>query len=171
MWISWLKVIFFNQEFTKQMFINLILYLYNTCASCNKFPNFFTAIRLGQHFLKTDSFKFVGVDFAKRHHPFCEEHDLDTDDYWRCYVIHNTFTMYHPVGTCKMGAANDHTAVVDPNLRLELNMFLFFCVVRTSIWPLIDPYEFLTSIRTSGLQFVLREATQFCLPVIANQTL
>ncbi len=33
------------------------------------------------------------------------------------YVRHFAFTIYHPVGTCKMGAKDDLTVVVDPRLR------------------------------------------------------
>ena len=33
------------------------------------------------------------------------------------YVRHFAYTAYHPVGTCKMGAVNDNSAVVDPQLR------------------------------------------------------
>ncbi|XP_072022665.1 uncharacterized GMC-type oxidoreductase Mb1310-like [Amphiura filiformis] len=35
------------------------------------------------------------------------------------YVRHFAWTLYHPVGTCKMGASNDSTAVVDPQLRVK----------------------------------------------------
>ena len=43
----------------------------------------------------------------------------DSDDFWQWYIRHVTFTVYHPVGTCKMGAMNDPTAVVDPRLRVR----------------------------------------------------
>ena len=33
------------------------------------------------------------------------------------YVRHFGGTLYHPVGTCKMGLNDDPTAVVDPQLR------------------------------------------------------
>ena len=41
--------------------------------------------------------------------------DEDISEYAR-KVAH---TVYHPAGTCKMGAADDETAVVDPELRLR----------------------------------------------------
>ncbi|PSN57094.1 hypothetical protein C0J52_01323 [Blattella germanica] len=36
----------------------------------------------------------------------------------RCAIRHYTMTIYHPVGTCKMGPASDPEAVVDPRLRV-----------------------------------------------------
>jgi choline dehydrogenase-like flavoprotein len=35
------------------------------------------------------------------------------------YVRSTANTVYHPAGTCKMGAAGDPTAVVDPQLRVR----------------------------------------------------
>ena len=35
------------------------------------------------------------------------------------YIRATATTVYHPLGTCKMGAARDETAVVDPELRLK----------------------------------------------------
>ena len=35
------------------------------------------------------------------------------------YVRSTANTVYHPAGTCKMGAANDPLAVVDPQLRVR----------------------------------------------------
>ena len=40
--------------------------------------------------------------------------DADLSGYLR--RTHNT--VYHPAGTCRMGALTDETTVVDPNLRL-----------------------------------------------------
>lgn len=40
-----------------------------------------------------------------------------TDDEIRDYVRHNTQTIYHPVGTCKMGTGD--MAVVDSRLRVH----------------------------------------------------
>ena len=41
------------------------------------------------------------------------------DEYFEWLVRHFTFTIYHPVGTCKMGTAEDDSAVVDPSLSVR----------------------------------------------------
>ncbi|KAF7404795.1 hypothetical protein HZH66_003701 [Vespula vulgaris] len=50
--------------------------------------------------------------------PACQKFPFATNEYWECALRQFTFTMYHPVGTCKMGPRNDPTAVVDPKLRV-----------------------------------------------------
>ncbi|HRD76008.1 MAG TPA: GMC family oxidoreductase N-terminal domain-containing protein [Hyphomicrobiaceae bacterium] len=42
---------------------------------------------------------------------------ITTDDEWLAYARANGTTVYHPVGTCKMGT--DRLAVVDPELRVH----------------------------------------------------
>jgi choline dehydrogenase-like flavoprotein len=42
---------------------------------------------------------------------------VETDDQIKKVLRDNTDTVYHPVGTCKMGV-NDPLAVVDPKLRV-----------------------------------------------------
>jgi len=44
---------------------------------------------------------------------------IDSDDYLRALVRSKAVTVYHPVGTAKMGAKDDVTAVVDPELRVR----------------------------------------------------
>lgn len=43
--------------------------------------------------------------------------DIETDDEWLDYAYQYGSTVYHPVGTCKMGT--DRMAVVDPELRVH----------------------------------------------------
>ena len=58
----------------------------------------------------------IGVKTLKRNHPYCNHLPYDSDAFWECFVRHDTKTVFHHSGTCKMGAAEDFTAVVDPNL-------------------------------------------------------
>lgn len=44
---------------------------------------------------------------------------VTTDEQWEGYVRAGSFAMYHPVGTCRMGAATDAQAVVDSQLRVK----------------------------------------------------
>ena len=50
--------------------------------------------------------------------PLCSSHKPWSDDYFKCVVQNNVMTIYHPIGTCKMGPSEDPMAVVDPKLRV-----------------------------------------------------
>jgi len=45
--------------------------------------------------------------------------EVQTDDQLRDFVRRTAEVAYHPVGTCRMGAATDPMAVVDPRLRVH----------------------------------------------------
>ncbi|XP_072046289.1 uncharacterized protein [Amphiura filiformis] len=46
-------------------------------------------------------------------------HDEWSDENLADFVRHFAWTIYHPIGTCKMGSSKDRTAVVDPELRVR----------------------------------------------------
>ncbi|XP_076665421.1 glucose dehydrogenase [FAD, quinone] [Andrena cerasifolii] len=52
-------------------------------------------------------------------HPLCTNYHFASDAYWECYVRAATGPENHQSGTCRMGAYNDPTAVVDPELRVR----------------------------------------------------
>lgn len=90
-------------------------------------------IRIIQKLVNTSAFDgFRGkclAEEAKGPYPY------DTDQFWRWYARQLTLTVYHPVGTCKMGAAADPTTVVDP--RLQVKGIANLRVVDASIMPKI----------------------------------
>jgi choline dehydrogenase len=45
--------------------------------------------------------------------------DVQTDDELLAYIRAKGATVYHPIGTCKMGMGTDPMAVVDPSLRMH----------------------------------------------------
>lgn len=51
--------------------------------------------------------------------PGCEIYPLYSDPYLACAARVYTSTIYHPVGTCRMGAHDDPRTVVDPQLRVK----------------------------------------------------
>ena len=50
--------------------------------------------------------------------PLCKSHKPWSEEYFRCVVQNNVMTVYHPVGTCKMGSVNDTMAVVNASLKV-----------------------------------------------------
>ncbi|KAK1137833.1 hypothetical protein K0M31_002328 [Melipona bicolor] len=67
---------------------------------------------------KTASLQRYGSRINPKLFAGCENIRAFTDDYWECVIRHYTGTIYHPVGTCKMGPSTDPEAVVDPQLRV-----------------------------------------------------
>ncbi|XP_014609013.1 PREDICTED: glucose dehydrogenase [FAD, quinone] [Polistes canadensis] len=67
---------------------------------------------------KTRSFKRFGSEFYMKSFPNCKHIPQYTDLHWECMIRHYTHTVYHPVGTCKMGPYWDPDAVVDYQLRV-----------------------------------------------------
>ncbi len=59
----------------------------------------------------------------------------NTDQFWLWYIRQVSLTIYHPVGTCKMGTVDDPTTVVDS--RLKVKGFTNLRVVDASIMPKI----------------------------------
>ncbi|XP_063381629.1 glucose dehydrogenase [FAD, quinone]-like [Cydia fagiglandana] len=51
--------------------------------------------------------------------PGCEDFAFKSTEYFECLARHLTTTLYHPVGTVKMGPSEDATSVVSPELRVH----------------------------------------------------
>lgn len=83
----------------------------------------------------TKAFKSRGASFVRATLPACKGYAWGSDEYIVCLIQHYTFTIYHPVGTCKMGPKTDRKAVVDPRLRVYGISGLR--VIDASIMPLI----------------------------------
>lgn len=76
-------------------------------------------VRIHQNLTKTKAFNKHEVDAMKISITGCNNLDYDSDKYWECYTRHMTTTIYHPVGTAKMGPMSDRTAVVDSRLKVK----------------------------------------------------
>ena len=67
--------------------------------------------------VETEALKNIGANPLQRPLRACRHPKYDSDPYWECVVRHSTLTVSHGSSTCKMGAADDPKAVVDPQLR------------------------------------------------------
>jgi choline dehydrogenase-like flavoprotein len=71
------------------------------------------AVRIARRAFATPSFaKYNGVEVAPG--PAVQD-----DEAIRQFIRANGYTVHHPCGTCRMGAADDPEAVVDPDLRVR----------------------------------------------------
>nr|XP_033329059.1 glucose dehydrogenase [FAD, quinone]-like [Megalopta genalis] len=69
----------------------------------------------------TQSPTFKKYNMTLRHFdlPGCRDKLPDSQEYWECNIRQITSTVWHPVGTAKMGTKGDPTAVVDSRLRVH----------------------------------------------------
>lgn len=70
------------------------------------------AVGLAPAFRQFDSRLFETV------YPGCEIYTMWSDEYLACIARTYTSTIYHPVGTARMGSPHDPNSVVDPFLRV-----------------------------------------------------
>lgn len=63
-------------------------------------------------------FKQFGTRLHRIKLPGCRHLKFGSDAYWECHIRHISMTIYHPVGTVKMGPITDYTAVVDSTLKV-----------------------------------------------------
>lgn len=91
------------------------------------------SIKLIRELEKTHTFKMLGMKLVKLEIKACS--NLSELEYWECYLKHVATTVYHPVGTVKMGKRNDVTTVIDDNLKIHGIQRLR--VVDASIMPVI----------------------------------
>ncbi|CAL4113234.1 unnamed protein product, partial [Meganyctiphanes norvegica] len=77
-------------------------------------------IRGARFSLKIGETPALKEEFEAKYHdkllPGCEHEVPNSDAYWECYIRHMASTLYHPVGTCKMGPQSDPYSVVDHRL-------------------------------------------------------
>lgn len=76
-------------------------------------------IRLLQKIQRTSAFRENEGEIKLPKLKPCDRIKANTDEYWHCYARQMSTTLYHPVGTAKMGATPAGGAVVDAELRVH----------------------------------------------------
>ncbi|CAG2206798.1 unnamed protein product [Mytilus edulis] len=78
-------------------------------------------IRVAQKLVKTKVLQKFGAKEANliALNSKCSHTEYDSDAFWECGIRNGGQTVYHPTSTCRMGATNDPTAVVDSQLRVK----------------------------------------------------
>ncbi|KAL0269007.1 UNVERIFIED_CONTAM: hypothetical protein PYX00_010754 [Menopon gallinae] len=93
------------------------------------------AVQIALRLLETSPMRFVGAELVPIPLPACRGYSMESVAYWRCVITQYTTTIFHPVGTCKMGPEFDPEAVVGPELQVYGVRHLR--VIDASIMPVI----------------------------------
>ncbi|XP_047096646.1 glucose dehydrogenase [FAD, quinone]-like [Schistocerca piceifrons] len=83
------------------------------------FENLLAGVEIAHRLGSTEAMKKAGYSVKQFPLKNCNRSSLLEHDYWRCAVPYLTSTLFHPVGTAKMGPSADADAVVDPWLRVR----------------------------------------------------
>lgn len=76
-------------------------------------------IRFAEKITETESFQKLKPEWLRVKIQACDDLEFRSDEYWECQLRHLASSLYHPVGTCKMGPESDSEAVVDNRLRVH----------------------------------------------------
>ena len=87
---------------------------YITLYHCTLPP---TAVQYSRKMIHAKVMQDWEFEINNKQLPECAKYGNYTNSYVECYIRHITLPGNSPVGTCKIGAAGDPTAVVDPQLR------------------------------------------------------
>ncbi|XP_050432419.1 glucose dehydrogenase [FAD, quinone]-like [Adelges cooleyi] len=68
---------------------------------------------------KTEAVMNAGLVLEHLKFPNCAGHEWATRDYWLCSIEQVATSLYHVAGTNKMGAVEDTTTVIDPQMRVK----------------------------------------------------
>lgn len=68
---------------------------------------------------KTKPMVDAGYEFAKIKFPNCPDIEWGSTEYWTCAVNNVATSIFHSVGTNRMGAVDDNTTVVDIDLKVK----------------------------------------------------
>lgn len=93
------------------------------------------ALRFTEKLLGTEAMRSLEAEILDIGIPKCKKYKFGSDDYWKCAFRNLGMTVYHPVGTCKMGPEDDSEAVVNP--RLQVYGIKGLRVIDASIMPTI----------------------------------
>ena len=66
----------------------------------------------------TPGYRQIGAELFDTQMPGCEQYILWSDEYLACHARTYTATLYHPVGTARMGPRKDPRSVVDSRLKV-----------------------------------------------------
>ncbi|XP_052740292.1 ecdysone oxidase-like [Bicyclus anynana] len=82
--------------------------------------------------VNTPIFKSLNAFIPRIYLPQCNDYEFLSDTFWECYAIHLTQTLYHPVGTAKMGLDPRNSVV---NNFLKVHGVKKLRVIDASIMP------------------------------------